>query len=701
MKKFIVLACALVLSLLSVYYAIYFKGFYIDFHPDKEISVYAKIENNQILVKNKLDQYHSIIIKGVDLPSSIADNNATDYAIDYETYLRWFTLIQEMGANTIRTYTIYDDTFYNALYDYNLNKENPLYLLQGLQVSDDANNSKEDAYSKDFYNTLKKDSIDIIDVIHGRKIITANNMKGSGYYQKDVSPYLLGYIIGNEWSPDTIEYTNHQDYSSNYKGKYFSTTENATVFEAMLTKIMDEMINYESSKYKSQSLITFASSPETDPFEYETFYAKQLNKYTSIDFEHIKTENNLLSGYFASYRLYDFCETFYNYFSSSQKNTLVNTLNNLNKSNYYTSYSQLLNEYHTMPVIISSFGYSSARGTDNINGPLNESEQGNQIITTYQDIINSGLQGAFIDSWQDSWEKRMWNTSYSIMLTENHRWHDIQSESSSYGLLSFKSNNNLIDGSYSDWPNKKLVIKTKDFKLFSYCDEVGLNLFLEKEDLQRNNEIYIPIDITPNSGTKIDQDRGLHFNRAADFLICLKPEKSQILVQSRYESLRENYLYQIERKDPFIEYPKKNAPFFVDIKMICENKNIIETNYNPEETYQAKLHDTYETGQLIEGNQAYNSLADYKYSENGIEIRIPWQLLNISNPIDYFIHDDYYNNYGVKNITVSNLYLGVGLNKEQVIKMSKIELEKQKSLKFDEYLKRSYYLIKENWGKKK
>ena len=32
--------------------------------------------------------------------------------------------------------------------------------------------------------------------------------------------------------------------------------------------------------------------------------------------------------------------------------------------------------------------------------------------------------------------------------------------------------------------------------------------------------------------------------------------------------------------------------------------------------------------------------------------------------------------------------------------MSKIELEKQKSLKFDEYLKRSYYLIKESWGKK-
>ena len=49
MKKFIILACALVISLLSIYYAIYFKGFYIDFHPDAKISVNAKIENDQIL----------------------------------------------------------------------------------------------------------------------------------------------------------------------------------------------------------------------------------------------------------------------------------------------------------------------------------------------------------------------------------------------------------------------------------------------------------------------------------------------------------------------------------------------------------------------------------------------------------------------------------------------------------------------------
>lgn len=44
---------------------------------------------------------------------------STDFAVDRETYLRWFGYIQEMGANTIRIYTVQSDTFYNAFYEYN------------------------------------------------------------------------------------------------------------------------------------------------------------------------------------------------------------------------------------------------------------------------------------------------------------------------------------------------------------------------------------------------------------------------------------------------------------------------------------------------------------------------------------------------------------------------------------------------------
>ena len=114
----------IVLFLLSGFYAVYFKGFYIDLYPNQPITTSFQTNGKDILVQNKEEQYEPILIKGVDLPSSTANHYATDYAIDYKTYMRWFQLISEMGANAIRIYTIYDDTFYNAFYDYNINREN-------------------------------------------------------------------------------------------------------------------------------------------------------------------------------------------------------------------------------------------------------------------------------------------------------------------------------------------------------------------------------------------------------------------------------------------------------------------------------------------------------------------------------------------------------------------------------------------------
>ena len=53
--------------------------------------------------------------------------------------MRWFQYIQEMGANTIRVYMIQAEDFYEAFYEYNSARENPLYLIQGVWVNDYVN----------------------------------------------------------------------------------------------------------------------------------------------------------------------------------------------------------------------------------------------------------------------------------------------------------------------------------------------------------------------------------------------------------------------------------------------------------------------------------------------------------------------------------------------------------------------------------
>lgn len=698
MKKFLCAILVVILIFLSGFYAVYFKGFYIDFYPNKTLTTSFKTDGKNILVQNKDGQYEPMIIKGIDLPSSTANHYATDYAINYETYMRWFQLMSDMGANVIRIYTIYNDTFYDAFYDYNVNNDKPLYLLQGLQVSEWANNSRNDAYSMDFYDSLKKDCIDIVDVIHGNKIIATNKMKGSGIYTKDISPWVLGYIVGNEWNSGTIAYTNHQDYSSNYQGDYISTCDGATAFEALLADVMDTLIRYESQKYKQQRLITVNSTFDTDPFEYNSFYAKQMSKYVSIDMNHFVADESYLSGMFASYYIYDYYENFYNYFSTQQKQQLGDIINHINTSNTFTAYASLLNQYHTMPVVVSGYGYSSSRGTDRVSGPLNEKQQGEALIRTYQDFIDNGLQGAFIDSWQETWEKRMWNTSYAVQVNEMKNWHDIQSESTGYGLLSFASHENTMNGSMEDWPWSQ-HIKNDDISLYAFSDEIGLYLYIENENLENQNDIYIPIDVTPNSGTKKDEDLNLLFSQEADFFIHIdRQAHSEIKVHSRYESLRANYLYQIQKEDPYIEYPAINDPHFVSIYSICENKNIADPTYTEEQKAQLRMHDIFWTGKLLEANEQNGTLADYAFQNNSVEIRIPWQLLNFSNPIDGMIHDDYYVHYGVESMKTSKISIGVGFEQNQMIVMDDYAIENTNELTYHEYLKESYEIVKNYWS---
>lgn len=710
MKKFIIMTSVLVLCLLGLRYSIYYGGFYLDIHPNKPVDVKFKTEDKTIYIKNSNDKYMPLLIKGVDLSSSIAGHYGTDYAVDRKTWLKWFQQIQDMGANTIRIYTIYDDTFYNAFYEYNSKRQEPLYLMQGIQVTDYAKNSGQDAYSEEFYGNLKEDSIDAVDVIHGRKIIPLGRRKGGGNYKKDISPWVLGYVVGNEWNSGTIAYTNHKgSYNTSYEGQYFATTEDATAFQVMLAKIIDDMVDYESKKYKTQRLVSFINDPQNDPFAYDKFYAKQLGKYNRLDAENIVPTDKLESGYFASYRLYEFLPGFSDYFSAEQKAELSNILKDLNQEFFYDGYTQILAEYHSMPVVITGYGFSSARGTDDVDGPMTEEEQGKALVSTYKDIVNSGCSGAFISTWQDEWQRRTWNTSYAVDITETYRWYDAQTNGQGFGLLSFypgdKEYATYVDGDLSEWTEKDNIIDNENTSLSVRYDTSFLYLLIEKEGITEQTPIYIPIDSTPKTGSKKSENPDIRFEREADFLLYLSGRhNSRLLVQSRYESLRENYLMQIKGQDPFVSFPSKNSSEFVPINMILRNKKLITKGMMESEINSMELFDTYETGKLTYGNgnpysSEYNSLADFYYGYDFVEVRIPWQLLNFFNPIDMEIHDDYYDNYGVEGLRISKLYFGIGQpDQEDEIAMTEMKLKSWKDNdSYYERLKHSYFILKESW----
>ena len=102
--------------------AYYELGIYIDLDPDRPVTTFMTTDSDTIYMERD-GQAVPFEIRGVNMGVGLPGEWATDYAIDQETYLRWFGWIQEMGANTIRVYTILHDDFYNAFYEYNTQRE--------------------------------------------------------------------------------------------------------------------------------------------------------------------------------------------------------------------------------------------------------------------------------------------------------------------------------------------------------------------------------------------------------------------------------------------------------------------------------------------------------------------------------------------------------------------------------------------------
>ncbi len=702
MKKFLFFIAFILIAFFGIWYIVYFKGFYINFIENKEIRVDFYTKNKEFYNKdNKI-----INIKGVDVSSSLPGKPASRFAPKKSDYLRWFKQISDMGANAIKVYTVMDDDFYNAFYEYNTTEKHPLYLMQGIMVSDKANYGGNDAYAPDFFNSMLQDGHTVVDIVHGRKDIFSTTAGNNNFYSKDISPWVIGYLVGNDWSKDTIAYTdNSTKYTNYYKGKYFETTQDATVFEAMLDKVLDSIITYETEKYSSQRTIGFINSPEYDFLKYEDPYAKQLGKYAYLNPEHLKPTTNLKSGYYAAYQLFNFCKNFSQYLSPSQ----INISDNINTSSAYDGYIELLSKYHTIP-LVACYGISSARGVLNDNQILlNETQQGKEILNIYNQLKANNWSGCFLATWQDVWEKRNWNTAFSTELTRNPYWHDLLSSGQNNGFLAFDSGKEkhvcTIDGDFSEWSSEDIIIEKDGTSISVKTDNEALYLLIKAKDAP-NKKWYIPIDTTEESGSFSSKEDFLTFPRASDFLLCLDgKENSKIKVHEYYNSVLMNFGQEISGRDSFVVLPSNNSGIFNTSYMAIKSSTLLtEEQLSLPLTNRPYPLTKFFTGNLIYGNgnpnsQYYNSLSDFCYGTDGIEVRILWQLLNFSDPSMNYIHSNYYKNYGVKSHHINKIWIGfTNSNKVEDMYPAKLDIVGE-HLDYHERLKHSYYILQEEWGK--
>lgn len=691
MKKYIISCAIIIFVILSYFFIRYNTSFH--FISSKEPIVIFKSENKKLYQND-----NEINIHGVNLSDFIPNETATKFNIKKDTYKKWFQEMEDMNANCVRVYTIMNPDFYNALKEFNDNSEEPLYLIQGIDFDKYSENSKVDYYDDSLYKTMQSDMQKMIDVIHGNRYIGKNKTYANGFYLADVSSYTIGYIIGTEWDADTIVYTNmNHESDTSYEGKYLQTTSDASPFERLLTSLGDKAIQYESEKYESQRLLSFGNYPFTDPFTYDAAITDYYNKIVTFDLNHIEPTSSTRSGLFASFEAYSGYPDYYRFESTPVSDT-------------YKAYLQKLVDHSNYPLVISQFGYSTSRGvsfsgTNYEKNNLNEDEQGEMLVKALNTMKSVGINNMLIYEWQDDWSKNSWNTLYETDTTRSKYWHDVQTYSQSYGLLSFDNNANdkvYVDGNTDEWTDDNIISSENGLTLSSKYDSEYIYFLIHKDGLNlQKDTIYIPIDTLNNIGSTSMDGTNLSFDHNVDFVLQINGEQnSKLLVSKRYNSLDTIYGSVMYNDNPYEtdNIPSADTNVFTDINMIEGTQKLL---YNHEQYDIDNIVSLFNTGKLVYGNSNptadnYNSLGDFYSQDNNIEIRIPWALLNFSDSQLKRIHDDYYLHYGVETKNIFSLYAGIGSS--DTIHLHELKLNTNTKINSIERLKKSYYVVKDFFG---
>jgi hypothetical protein len=192
---------------------------------DKKLQIYSE------------GKWQDIFVKGVNLGIALPGRWFTEFPKGESVYLDWFYDIGQMNANAVRVYTLMDPSFYRALLRYNVkNPDKPLWLLQEIWPEEhppDDDYLKEE-YVQEFFREIEYG----IDSLHGNIEIPERRGRAYGYYDADVSAYVLGILIGRELEPHEVIATNEKNEVTTFKGDYI-VVEKGSPTEVWLAKSME------------------------------------------------------------------------------------------------------------------------------------------------------------------------------------------------------------------------------------------------------------------------------------------------------------------------------------------------------------------------------------------------------------------------------------------------------------------------------
>ncbi|TBL72448.1 hypothetical protein [Paenibacillus thalictri] len=585
---------------------------------------------------------------GVNMGATTPGHAPGELSPTKEDYLRWFAQMKDMHADVVRVYTILPPYFYEALAEFNSGRTDPLYILQGVWAPDEqlvgADGQGYDALQPETIRLFEQEIRDAVQAVHGQLKRKAEPGHASGKFTADVSPYVLGWVIGTEWDPFAVKATDDAHPGMQpFRGTYFQAASGATPFESWLAQMMD-VLALEDMKYGWQHPVSFTNWVTTDPLTHPN-EPLDNEDMVSVDPMRIAAQESWKAGYFASYHVYPYYPDLLRYEEKYQ--TYKDSEGNVNP---YAGYLHDLREHHRgIPLIVAEYGVPSSRGMAHF-GPLDrnqgmhtEKEQGQIDADLYRSIYNESFDGAMLFSWQDEWFKITWNTmELDSPVDRRPMWRNMLTNEEHFGVLAVEPGNSaddlvILDGKTGDWDRRKNTA-SRDYDGYSLTvshDEAYLYMLLQSKNGDwklEDKPLYIGFDTLDGGSAKADKAPGITFSGGQEFVMKLGGgEDSAIYAGSAYDYHTWMYGHQSKMMPWQEAWSHSENGLFLPWRLPVGKPMTL-----PQTKEQLPFEDV-EVGKLHYGtsdpsSDEFNNLADWYAQGQVIEVRIPWLLLGFTDP---------------------------------------------------------------------
>ena len=611
------------------------------------------------------------LVKGADIGASSPGHWFGELATSGSTYDRWFGKIADMNANTILVYTLLPPVFYQTLYAFNRDHpDKKLWLIQGVWPPDEETlgNLFTEKYVKHYEREMELD----VKALLGKVKIGERAGKAWGRYTANVMPDVLGITIGREILNTEVRDTNAYNPSrTSFAGDLVQSPAGSNGVEVWCSTMAQSL----ASRLRDNGWavpVGYVSWPTLDPAVHSTEMSvgpemtksKEVDDSEVLDPRHILVGDKNQAGIFGVYQIYPYYPEFI--YRQPSYESYHDSQGTLRYGGYIKEFMRYIPDY---PALIGEYGLPTSVSSSHAQpeglsqGKLEEDQQGKGLSRLYRAIVREGYAGGLVFEWADEWAKKNWvMASYMVPFDRHVLWHNATDPEQCFGILAFDAREQPYSGMKLLWmksqPNGRkgeiqavYTAQNEDF-LFLTLNVVGVS-GLTSSDGSSAMQLSMGIStLGSEHGTTGLPIPGLPpLTSGVEFLLQLGgPGQSLLLCRPDYN----------RSTSKFWAAPSAEATF--------EHTTYV-TNRAQVDTATGRIFPTISTDQSIleygvfsAKDPRYRSLGNWyvEPSNSRVVIRLPWALLNVTDPSsNRVIYDEAHNlppgPSGMRNLVTDSL----------------------------------------------